>query len=508
MPTTFELQGITKRFGGTTALDGVSVAFKQGEVHAVIGENGAGKSTLINILAGEIQPDAGTILVDGAPNLLTDPHASQQRGISVVHQELALCPNLSVAENIGMRAIAGRFALKSLDRRAAARTARMVLAQLGAGHIRLGTPVNRLSVAEQQLIEIAKAITLDARLLILDEPNSALTYEESKHLFQVVKDLRAKGVSVLYVSHRLEEVLELADTITVMRDGQVVTTIPAAGATVEQLIGLMVGREIGSLYRRRGDGNVLNEPALSVEDLSDPGTLRSVAFTVNRGEVLGIAGLPGCGKDELVDCLFGLRPHTGALRVNGKLVKITSPKQAIANGLALIPADRRGSGGLMVMDIRQNVIAACLGRVSRAGLLVKSAISGLARDYMRKLDVRASGPGQRMGTLSGGNQQKVILARGLATEPGVLLLHEPTRGIDVGAKAEIYAILQGIAREGRAAIVVSSEMPELIGQCDRILAMHEGRVTGEFTQAEASEEQILACATGQATHLPARGASA
>lgn len=508
MPTNFELQGITKRFGGTTALDGVNVAFRQGEVHAVIGENGAGKSTLINILAGEIQPDAGAIVIDGAPTVLGDPHASQQHGISVVHQELALCPNLSVAENIGMREIAGRFALRPLDRRAVEKTARKVLDQLGASHIRLGAPVNRLSIAEQQLIEIAKAITLEARILILDEPNSALTYEESKHLFQVVKGLREKGVSVLYVSHRLEEVLELADSITVMRDGQVVTTIPAAGATVEQLIGLMVGREIGSLYRRQGDGVATSEPALSVEDLSDPGAVHSVAFTVHRGEVLGIAGLPGCGKDELVDCLFGLRPHTGAVRVNGQLVKITSPRQAIDNGLALVPADRRGSGGLMVMDIRQNVIAACLARVSRFGFLVKSAVSKLTGEYMQKLDVRASGPSQRMGTLSGGNQQKVIVARGLATAPEVLLLHEPTRGIDVGAKAEIYAILQGFAREGRAAIVVSSEMPELIGQCDRILAMYEGRVTGEFTQEQANEEEILACATGQATHLPARGVSA
>lgn len=507
MPATFELQGITKRFGGTVALDHVSVAFQRGEVHAVVGENGAGKSTLINILAGEIQPDSGTILVKGKAEALVDPHASQQQGISVVHQELALCPNLSVAENIGMREIARRFALTPMDRRGADETARKVLAQLGAEHVRLSTPVSRLSIAEQQLVEIAKAITLDARLLILDEPNSALTYEESKQLFDVVRDLRARGVAVLYVSHRLEEVLELADTITVMRDGQVVTTIPAEGATVEQLIGLMVGREIGSLYRRQGAGSAQTVPALRVDDLSDPGLLDSVAFTVNKGEVLGIAGLPGCGKDELVDCLFGLRAHTGEVRVNGELVKITTPKQAIDNGLALIPADRRGAGGLMVMDIRQNIVAACLDRVSRYGFLQRTAVGRMARDYMTRLDVRASGPKQRMGTLSGGNQQKVILARGLATEPDVLLLHEPTRGIDVGAKAEIYGILQDIARKGRAAVVVSSEMPELIGQCDRILAMHDGRITGEFTQEDATEELILACATGQATHLSTGGAS-
>lgn len=507
MTTTFELKNITKRFGVTVALDDVSVSFRSGEVHAVIGENGAGKSTLINVLAGEIQADSGTILFNDEPTLLNDPHASQQKGISVVHQELALCHNLSVAENIGMREIAGRPALTAMDRRGIDRVARKALSQLGADHIRGATPVSRLSIADQQLVEIAKAITLDARMLVLDEPNSALTYEESKHLFDVVRALRAEGVAVLYVSHRLEEVLELADTITVMRDGKVITTIDAAGATVPQLIGLMVGREIGSLYRRQGDGSVQAAPALAVDNLSDPAILESVAFTVHRGEILGIAGLPGCGKDELVDCLFGMRPHTGEVRVNGQPVKITTPKQAIENGLALIPADRRGAGGLMVMDIRQNIVAACLDRVSRFGFLQRSAIGRMARDYMLRLDVRASGPNQKMGTLSGGNQQKVILARGLATDPDVLLLHEPTRGIDVGAKAEIYALLQEIARRGRAAVVVSSEMPELIGQCDRILAMYDGRITGEFTQEEATEEGILACATGQATNLPTMGVS-
>jgi ABC-type sugar transport system ATPase subunit len=502
MTAGFELLDITKLFAGVTALERVSLAIRPGEVHAVVGENGAGKSTLINILAGELQPDSGSVLIGGTAEHLQNPHVSQQHGISVVHQELALCPNLTVAENISLRRAAGRFPLRALDRRVIGAVARDALRQLGAESVPLDRPVSSIPLAQQQLVEIAKAMTLDARLLILDEPNSALTYEESRDLFRVVRDLRARGVSTLYVSHRLEEVLDLADRITVMRDGRVIATLEAQGTSVEQLIGLMVGREINALLQRHIERAAHFTVALEARGLSDARLLREIDFSVRSGEVLGVAGLPGSGKGELVECLFGVRSHTGELRVAGEPVRITSPSDAIRHGLALIPADRRSEGAMLVMDIRQNIVAACLERVSRFGMLDRSASTRLAREYTRKLDVRASGLQQRMATLSGGNQQKVILAKGLATSPSILLLHEPTRGIDVGAKAEIYRMLQDFASEGKAVVVVSSEMPELIGQCDRILVMHEGRITGEFAQHEADEERILACAMGKASHRP------
>ena len=495
------LEAINKRFPGVQALDDISLMVYTGEVHAVIGENGAGKSTLMNILAGELQPDSGKIYFMGEECEIPNPFISQKMGISVVYQELALCPNLSVAENISLGSAAASPALSFANKKGFASVAAEALSRLGVEDVDLKQPVRQLSVAKQQLVEIAKAISGQVKVLILDEPNSALTRDESDHLFTVLRQLRQSGVAIIYVSHRLEEVLSLADRITILRDGKLIDTIPANRATVEGLIAKMVGRAVDDLYRREIEGTASEELGFEVEGLSSGKAVQDISLAVKQGEIVGIAGLPGSGKEELVECCFGLRPGSGKIRVKGVRATLNSPVTAIRHGLAFVPADRRGAGALLMMGVQDNIVAANMPAVSNAGFLKRTKIRSVGQDYAGRLDIRIAHLGQQMATLSGGNQQKVILARGLATNPAVLILHEPTRGIDVGAKAEIYKILQKLASEGVGILIISSELPELMGQCDRILVMHAGRITGCFTRGEADEEQILACAMGQATHL-------
>ena len=495
------LENISKRFPGVQALADVSLEVYPGEIHAIVGENGAGKSTLMNILAGEHQPDAGRLIIEGREVHIPNPYVSQQMGISVVYQELALCPNLSVAENISLHVASVRPAMSFVRRSEFEQIARHVLEQLGMGQIDLSKPAGQLTIAQQQLVEIAKAISINAKILILDEPNSALTQEETEHLFSILQQLWAKNVAILYVSHRLEEVLRIADRITVLRDGKLIDTLPAAGATVRQIITKMVGRSIDEAYRRSGGAVDLGDVKFEVRDLHSGKALRGVSFCVRAGEIVGIAGLPDSGKDELVECCFGLRRYTGEIHIDGEIVAISSPDKAIREGVTLIPADRRGKGALLLMSVQDNVTASDLTSVSRGGFLDRGAIRVRAEEYVRSLDIRVGSLTQKMMTLSGGNQQKTIIARALATHPSVLLLHEPTRGIDVGAKAEIYHILRNLASEGVAILIVSSELPELLTQCDRILAMHDGRLTGDFLQCDATEEDILACAMGQEIHL-------
>jgi ribose transport system ATP-binding protein len=490
------VRALTKRFASTIALNQVDFDIRPGEVHALVGENGAGKSTLINLLAGELQPDTGEIYYRDEQIRIRGPHHAQQLGISVVYQELALCPNLSAAENISLHRAATASLCAPLNRAHLRDEARHGLERIGLTGIDLNVPVRKLSLAQQQLIEIAKALATNVRVLILDEPNSALTFEESKYLFRVISQLRQQQVGILYVSHRLEEVLELANRITVMRDGQVVDSRTAGQFTVPELIRKMVGREVNHLFSRQVPGHPSTHPALAVQNLSEPSLLRNVAFTVRKGEMLGVAGLPGSGKEELTECLCGLRRFSGQISIEGKPAKFSSPEEVINLGIAIIPADRRGSGLFSVLTVIDNLVAANLPLVSSHGVLSKRRMLSLTKDYLRQLRIRAYSEIQRAGTLSGGNQQKLILARGLACRPRLLLLHEPTRGIDVGAKAEIYEILGGLAADGVSILIVSSELPELIGQCDRILPMHAGSITGEFNRADATEERILASAMG------------
>ena len=494
------LENITKKFPGVVALEGINLAIFPGEVHAIIGENGAGKSTLMNLLAGELQPDEGKIYFNNKAQVITDPGISQSLGISVVFQELALCPNLSVAENISLCKAGRHSRFGLLDRKEFNKTARTVLTSLGLDDMDLKQPVGQLSVARQQMVEIAKSISTQSKVLILDEPNSALTQEESDHLFRTVRQLRDTGVTILYISHHLEEVLSLADRITVMRDGKLVDTLKASDASIANLITRMVGRNITSAPREFTE--LIGKTALEVKALFSVGCLQDVSFQVHAGEFVGIAGLPDSHKDELVECLFGLRHISGGeVRIHDHPVKVSSPSTAIQEGMYLIPADRRGSGAFLTMSVQDNTVASNLKSVSQSGILNQQKITETSKKFTHELDIRISSLGQLMATLSGGNQQKVILARGLATEPSILVLHEPTRGIDVGAKAEIYKILQKLAGRGSAILIVSSELPELISQCNRILVMHNGQVTGEFGDKEATEEGILACAMGHATHL-------
>ncbi|HLJ70313.1 MAG TPA: sugar ABC transporter ATP-binding protein [Roseiarcus sp.] len=490
-PDLVEIAGVTKRFPGVLALDRVSISFRAGEVHAVIGENGAGKSTLMNILAGDLQPNDGEIRIDGRPVRFSSPLASRAAGIVVVYQELALCPTLSVAENIMMSEVASQPVVAFTPRAEMRRQARMALSRLGMASLDPDRKVGRLSVAEMQLVEIAGAMRQRARVLVLDEPNSALSTRESERLFDLVRQLCGEGVTVIYVSHRLKEVLDLADRITVMRDGRVVETLDNHRLAEDRLIRAMVGRDLGAAKRwslmadSRGAEVVLSAKNLTAASLDD------ISFDIRAGEILGIGGLPDSGKDNLGEALFGLRDRKGHVWVDGKPLLAGDPLAAIRLGLSFAPADRRGAGGLLAMSVADNVVSASLPRFSIAGILRRGAIKREARAQVARLDARISRLGQKLGSLSGGNQQKIILGRGLVAHPRVLILHEPTRGIDVGAKAEIYEILRGIAGEGVAVLLISSEIPELIMNAERVLVLRNGRISGELTRFEINEEAIL-----------------
>ena len=499
-----ELVDVTKRYPGVVAMDGVSIRFHPGEVHAVIGENGAGKSTMMNVLAGAIQPNEGELRVDGKTTSFSSPLASQAAGIGVVYQELSLCMNLSVGENVMLPELARRGALSPLASLRAGQAARPVLERLGMGRLDPATPVAKLSVAQQQLVEIARVINQDTRLLVLDEPNSALSPAESEKLFEVVRALRAQGVSIVYVSHHLDEVLDLADRFSVMRDGRLVTSFEKSPElTTDTLVSHMVGRDVATADQyatRPGVADHMGEPVLEVSGLTAPGVFEDVSFTVARGEILGVAGLPDSGKDALGDALFGLTPRSGDVQVNGIRLSPNRPVHSIAAGIAYIPADRRGAGALLTMSVAENTIASALGRFLRRGFLHRRPIRETTEDYIGRFGTKVAQLDQAIATLSGGNQQKIILARGLVTEPKLLILHEPTRGIDVGAKAEIYDILKGLAAEGLAILMISSELPEIVLHTSRVLVMAEGQVTGQLSGAKITEETIMALATRSRRH--------
>ena len=496
-----QIREINKQFPGVQALDQVSVDIFPGEIHAIIGENGAGKSTLMNVLAGEVMHDSGQIIYMGEECEIPNPYISQKLGISVVYQETALCPNLNASENISLGSTSTQAALGLVNRKQFRKTARESMSRLGIDSIDYSVPVGQFTIAQQQLVEIAKALSIEAKVLILDEPNSALSNKETDHLFEVLKQVKESNVAIIYISHRLKEVLSIADKISVLRDGVLIETLDSDTATVDGLISRMVGREVDGLFQHEKQDVVRDKVTFEIEGLSNGDIIKDVSIKVKAGEIVGIAGLPNSGKDELIECLYGLRSCSGKVKVKSQEVKINSPSGAIKYGLSFIPADRRGSGSILVLSAQDNVIASSLNHISQLGVINQTASKGLAREYVRKLDIRLSNLKQSMSTLSGGNQQKVILARGLATNPVILLLHEPTRGIDVGAKEDIYSILHNLASEGVGILIVSSELPELIGQCDRILVMYQGGITGEFSGDAAEEEPILACAMGQNEHL-------
>lgn len=496
VPALIEIDRVSKRFPGVLALDAVSLDFRAGEVHAVIGENGAGKSTLMNILAGGLRPDGGLIRVDGGPVSIPSPLASQKLGIAVVYQELLLCMNLSAAENVMLPEVSARPAASILPRDEMRARAGAILAQLGVTGIDLDASVGRLTMAEKQLVEIARAIGQNARILVLDEPNSALSPRETGRLFEIIRKLRGDGVTVIYVSHHLQEVLAIADRISIMRDGRAVDTVENRNVSEDDLIRAMVGRELdtGDQWCQHAEARADAAPViLEVRELVSH-EIHDLSFTVHAGEILGVGGLPDSGKDALGEVLMGLLPRTGTVVVDGAQIKPGNPTRAIRSGLAFVPADRRAAGALLSMSVADNIIAASLLRFSVAGMLRRGRIQRTARAQVARLDARIASISQKLAALSGGNQQKIILCRGLITNPRVLILHEPTRGIDVGAKAGIYRILRDIAKEGIAILIISSELPELMLNAARVIVMRNGGIAGEVSGAGITEQAILALA--------------
>jgi ABC-type sugar transport system ATPase subunit len=485
---------VYKRFGGVQALRGVSLAVLRGETHALLGENGAGKSTLINILGGVYPCDAGTITLGGQPVRFADPAASQAAGIAIIHQELSTMPALSVMENVFMGRMPARRGV--VDWQAMERQTRALLDEVG---LMLGprTPMRRLSIAQAQLVEVARALAVTARLIIMDEPNASLTARESERLFEVIARLKQRGVAVIYVSHRIEDVLRIADRVSVLRDGMHVGTIPAPQATVPQVIRMMVGRELS--LSAHPSGAAAGAPLLDVRGLDHPGLVHDVTFAIHSGEIVGLAGLVGAGRSTTAQLIFGALPYNrGEIRLGGRRVQIRSPQDAMRHGIAMVPEDRKQAGLFVQMPVRWNISIAQLRHMSRLGVLRHRAERELARHFVARLGIRTAGIDAPVRNLSGGNQQKTLLARWLATNPRLLILDEPTRGVDVSTKAEIYEIIQGLARRGIAILLISSELPEVLSVSDRIVVMREGRVTGVLRRDEATEDRVMAYATGVA----------
>jgi ABC-type sugar transport system ATPase subunit len=491
---TLAAEGIEKAFGATRAVRGVSVAFAAGSIHALVGENGAGKSTLTHILSGAIPADAGRILIDGAPAVLRTPLDAMAQGIRMVHQHDTLVPNLSVTENILLGQMPRRR-FGALDWPAAHAQARAILAELGHPQLDLRAPAWRLSAAQRQIVEIAKAIAVPPRVLILDEPTASLTQGEAERLFAFLRLLRDRGVAIIYISHRLDEVLALADHITVLRDGLVTGSLPAREADKPTLIRLMVGRAIADLYPRRQA--VTAQPLLSVRALGRAPGFHDVSFDLGAGEIVGLYGLIGSGRTGLARCLFGAdRAETGSITWEGRPFAPTSPRAALAAGIALLTEDRLGDGLVRFMSVRDNASIASFRAITRFGLLDRAAQTRRVTEQVQALAIRPPEIERAIATLSGGNQQKVVLAKWLLAEAKLLILDEPTRGVDVAARRDLYDVIGRLAEGGMAVLLISSDLPEILGMCQRVLVMREGRIAGRFNCAEATEERLVACASG------------
>jgi ribose transport system ATP-binding protein len=489
-----EVRGLCKSFPGVRALRDVGLTLGRGEVLAVIGENGAGKSTLMKILAGVQEPDSGEILVNGEGVRFPNVRAAEHAGIALIHQELNLADNLDIASNLFLGREPQRFGF--VNRRRLYSDSLGLLAQVGLDCVPR-TLVSTLSPGRQQLVEIAKALGTNARVLIMDEPTSSLSQHETDQLYRVVKDLRSRGISVIYISHRLGEVKELADRVLVLRDGANAGELRRDEITHDAMVRLMVGRDLGRHDRTaRGHG----APVLEARGLRTAAHPRKpLEFSICPGEIVGVAGLVGSGRTELLQVLFGIEPAAGGeIRMNGKPVSITSPLDAIRAGMALVPEDRKQQGVILEMSVGQNTTLASLRRDARAGFLNRKREGEIAVQMTEQLRVKTPGLSQFVQFLSGGNQQKVALAKWLALEPRVLLLDEPTRGIDIGAKQEIYRLMEELAGRGVAILFVSSEMEEVLRMSDRTLVMHEGRITGELRREELSEEAVMRLATAHA----------
>jgi len=490
-----ELRGAVKSYGAVQALRRGDVALRAGEVRGLVGENGAGKSTLVKLLAGVIRLDAGELRVDGEPADFGSPIAARDAGIAVIYQEPTLFPDLSVAENVVM----GRHplgALRRIDRGAMEREVQQLLDRLGV-RLDASRPVRGLSIADQQIVEIAKALSFEARILIMDEPTAALSGPEVERLFGVVRTLRERGSAVLFISHRLEEIFAVCATVTVMRDGEVVHDTASADIDADELVRRMVGRDLGAMFPKTE--TELGDAVLAVHRLTREGVFTDISFEVRAGEIVALAGLVGAGRSEVARAIFGIdRADAGHVEVCGRRLKTGRPLAAMDAGVAFVPEDRREQGLVMDLSILRNATLTRLGALSRFGLLSGSTERSLAAEWAAKLQLKFHRLEDPVDYLSGGNQQKVVLAKWLATEPAVLIIDEPTRGIDVGTKAEVHRLMSELAGQGVAVLMISSELPEVLGMADRVLVMHEGRLAAEIPRSEADEESVMRAATGQA----------
>jgi ribose transport system ATP-binding protein len=488
------MSGIRKEFPGVIALDGVDLDVRPGEVHVLLGENGAGKSTLMKILSGALQKDAGRVWVDDVETQIAGPRHARELGIGIIYQELTLIPELSAPENIYLGREPRRLGV--VNRSLMASDALRILEELGA-QVPIAVPVRTLSLAQRQLIEIAKALSLEPRILIMDEPTSALTVTETRNLFSTIRRLTSRGVAIIYISHRLDEILEIGDRVTVLRDGHNVSTHVVKNADRRELVRLMANRELDENISR--ETRPPGEELLRVDGLGRSNVLSDVSFSVHAGEIVGIAGLLGAGRTELARAIFGAdRADTGSIYVRGKRQDIRSPRDAVRLGIGFVTEDRKLQGLVLGRSVRDNIVLPVIRRLSRLGVVRSRDERALAESKVGDLRIRTPSMEQLTLHLSGGNQQKVVLAKWLACNVDVLFLDEPTRGIDVGAKQEIYALIDKLAAAGMGIVLISSELPEIVGLSDRVLVMRGGRIAAEFDRANATQERLLACAMGAA----------
>ncbi|HHW47686.1 MAG TPA: sugar ABC transporter ATP-binding protein [Clostridiaceae bacterium] len=482
-----KMRGITKAFPGVLALDRVDFDLELGKVVALVGENGAGKSTLMKILSGVYKTDAGEIFIDNKKVEITDPLASQNLGISIIYQELNLLQNLNIAENIFI----GKEIKKHIfvDKEKMHEESQKLLNEVGL-NVSTKTLVRDLSTAQKQMVEVAKALSFNSKIIIMDEPTSSLTDTETAILFNIIRKLKSKNVAIVFISHRMNEIFEIADEVVVMRDGKIVGKLDRHEMSESTIINLMVGREIEDIFSKLPAD--IGEPVLEVKNLSTKDFLKDISFTLRKGEILGFAGLVGAGRSEVMRAIFGIdKKETGEIFIHGKKVNIESTEDALKHGIGFIPEDRKEQGLVLGMNVRENITLAALKALSKFNFIDNKKEEGIAKEYIDKLSIKTPSEEQIVENLSGGNQQKVVIGKWMATNPEILILDEPTRGIDVGAKKEIHILMSKLAQQGVGIILISSELPEILGMSDRIIVMHEGRIKGELSREEASQEKIM-----------------
>lgn len=482
-----EMKGITKRFPGVLALDNVDFSIELGKVVALVGENGAGKSTLMKILSGVHKKDEGQIFVQGKKANIVDPVSSQSYGLSIIYQELTVLSNMNIAENIfiGREKKKGLFA----DKRRMHTEARKLLDQVGL-NLSTNVKVEELSTAQRQMVEVAKALSVDSKIIIMDEPTSSLTDAETEVLFGIIEQLKRNNVGIIYISHRMEEIIRIADEVAVMRDGVMVGSLEKQDIEEKKIINMMVGREVNDIFAK--EEAMISDVVLEVKNLSTEGFLKDINFHVRKGEILGLAGLVGAGRSEVMRAVFGIdKKQTGEIFIKGKKVNVKSTVDSLQHNIGFLPEDRKEQALILGMTVRENISLPGLKMISKMNFINKKSERVIADEYIDSLRIKTPSQEQTVNNLSGGNQQKVVIAKWMATNPDILILDEPTRGIDVGAKKEIHSLMSQLAKRGVAVIMISSELPEILGMSDRIIVMHEGRIKGELTRKEASQESIM-----------------